>query len=63
MARGVLGAFHELDSVVDAIESLKKRRFTRFTVYTPTPRHEIEHAVKPPVSKVRPETRARPESR
>ena len=53
MARGVVAAFRELDSVIDAIESLKKRRFMNVTVYTPTPRHEIEHAIKPPVSKVR----------
>jgi len=53
MARGLIAAFRELDACVDAIEALKKRSFLRFTVYTPTPRHEIEHAVKPPVSKVR----------
>ena len=53
MARGLVAVFHELDAAVDAIEALRKRNFTQFTVYTPTPRHEIEHAVKPPVSPVR----------
>jgi hypothetical protein len=53
MARGLVAAFRELDACVEAIEALKQRNFSRFTVYTPTPRHEIEHAVKPPVSKVR----------
>jgi len=41
--RGVLGAFHELDSAVHAIEDLGKHRFRDITVYTPTPRHELEH--------------------
>jgi ActD protein len=53
MARGLVAVFHELDAAIDAIEALKKRNFTQFTVYTPTPRHEIEHAVKPPGSPVR----------
>jgi hypothetical protein len=53
MARGLVAAFRELDACVDAIEALKQRNFSRFTVYTPTPRHEIEHALKPPTSKVR----------
>jgi ActD protein len=53
MTRGLVAAFRELDACVDAIEALKKRNFTRFTVYTPTPRHELEHAVNPPRSKVR----------
>jgi hypothetical protein len=42
---GVIGAFHELDSTVHAIEELKKKRLGEVTVYTPTPRHEIEHAI------------------
>lgn len=42
---GVIGAFRELDSAVDAIEALKKENLGEVTVYTPTPRHEIEHAV------------------
>jgi ActD protein len=50
---GVLAAFHELDAAVEAIEELKKQKHADITVYTPTPRHEIEHAVHPPTSKVR----------
>jgi hypothetical protein len=42
---GVLGAFRELDAAVQAIEELKQKRLGEVTVYTPTPRHEIEHAV------------------
>lgn len=50
---GVLGAFRELDSTVIAIEELKKRRLGEVTVYTPTPRHEIEHAINAGHSPVR----------
>ena len=53
MIQGMLGAFKELDATVDAIEALKKDRVGEVTVYTPTPRHELEHAVHPPVSPVR----------
>ena len=53
MRRGLVAAFREIDAVCDAIEGLKKKNFTQFTVYTPTPRHEIEHALKPPISPVR----------
>jgi hypothetical protein len=51
--QGVLGAFRELDSAVYAIEALKKARVGDITVFTPTPRHEIEHAVGHGPSKVR----------
>ena len=50
---GIIAAFRELDAAVDAIEDLKKQKFTDITVYTPTPRHEIEEAVDPPTSPVR----------
>jgi hypothetical protein len=53
MTRGLVAAYRELDAVVEAIGALKRKNFTKVTVYTPTPRHEIEHAVKPPTSKVR----------
>ena len=43
--QGVLGAFHELDAAVHAIEDLKKQRFQDLTVYTPTPRHELEEVI------------------
>lgn len=51
--QGVLGAFHEIDSAVHAIEDLKKQKFGDITVFTPTPRHEFEHAMAHPPSKVR----------
>jgi len=50
---GVMGAFHEIDAAVHAIEDLKKQRSGDITVFTPTPRHEFEHAMKHPPSKVR----------
>ena len=51
--QGVIGAFHNLDQAVHAIEELKKERIGDITVYTPTPRHEFEHALEAPPSKVR----------
>src|SRR5215212_5861589 len=51
--QGVLGAFRELDSAVHAIEDLKKERVGDITVYTPTPRHELEYAMGHGPSKVR----------
>ncbi|HJU67590.1 MAG TPA: DUF3341 domain-containing protein [Gemmatimonadaceae bacterium] len=43
--RGVLGVFRELDSAVDAIAELRRSKAGSITVYTPTPRHELEHAL------------------
>jgi hypothetical protein len=51
--RGVVGIFPNLDDVVHAVEELKKGKYRDVTVYTPTPRHEIEHAVHAPNSPVR----------
>ena len=51
--QGVLGAFHELDSAVEAIEELKKERFSDITVYTPAPRHEFDHVLAHGHSRVR----------
>jgi hypothetical protein len=51
--QGVLGAFRELDSAVHAIEDLKKQKIGDITVYSPTPRHEFEHAMDHGPSKVR----------
>lgn len=51
--QGVLGAFHEIDSALHAIDDLKEQRFGDITVFTPTPRHEFDHAMKHPPSKVR----------
>ena len=50
---GVLGAFRELDTTVDAIKELKTNRLGDVTVYSPTIRHEIDHAIHAPVSVVR----------
>src|SRR5215208_2779523 len=50
---GIIAAFHELDSAVHAIEELRRNRFTEITAYTPTPRHELEHALEAPPSRVR----------
>ena len=51
--RGVLGIFPQLDAAVDAVEDLKHQRLGDVTVYTPTPRHELEHAIHAPTSPVR----------
>jgi hypothetical protein len=53
MRQGLVAVFPHLDDTCHAIEALKKANFKQFTVYTPTPRHEIEDAVKPPMSPVR----------
>src|SRR5213593_273599 len=50
---GIIGVFAEIDAAVDAIEELRRNRFNDLTVYTPTPRHEFEHALEPPPSRVR----------
>ncbi len=51
--RGVLGAFRELDSTVLAIRELKKQRIGEVTVYTPTPRHELDEVLAAGPSAVR----------
>ena len=53
MARGMLGAFTEIDAACDAIAGLRKQGVGKITVFTPTPRHEFEHALQPPPSPVR----------
>jgi len=53
MMQGMLGVFAELDSTVEAIEELKQKQVGKLTVFSPTPRHELEHAVDPPQSPVR----------
>ncbi len=50
---GVLGAFHELDATVSAIEALRKQKLGDVTVFSPTPRHELEHAMEHGPSPVR----------
>jgi hypothetical protein len=51
--QGVLAAFREIDSAVEAIQDLKKKGFNDITVFTPTPRHEFEEVLQPPKSGVR----------
>src|ERR671914_644817 len=53
MAAGVIASFREIDTAVHAIEELRRQRFAEITVYTPTPRHEFEHALEAPPSPVR----------
>lgn len=53
MYRGIVGVFAELDSTVDTIEELKGKKLGSLTAYSPTPRHELEHAIDPPQSAVR----------
>jgi hypothetical protein len=51
--RGVLGSFRELDAAVSAIEALKEAKLGAIQVFTPTPRHELEHALDRGPSSVR----------
>ena len=50
---GVLGRFRELDAAAEAIEELREHKVGDLTVYSPTPRHELEEALGNPVSPVR----------
>ncbi len=50
---GIIGAFEHIDSAVDAIGDLRRNKYNDLTVYTPTPRHEFEHALDAPPSRVR----------
>ena len=50
---GVIAAFEEIDVAVEAIEDLRRNKFNDLTVYSPTPRHELEHAMEAPPSRVR----------
>ena len=50
---GIIGAFEHIDSAVDAIGELRRNKYNELTVYSPTPRHELEHAIEAPPSKVR----------
>ena len=52
VSSGVLGVFAHLDTASDAIRKLKRDGYA-LTVYSPTPRHELEEAIQPPESAVR----------
>jgi hypothetical protein len=43
--QGIVGVFRELDATTDAVGALRKLRAGNITIYSPTPRHEIEHAM------------------
>lgn len=49
---GVLGIFPHLDTATEAIRRLREAGY-EMTVYSPTPRHEIEEALERPESAVR----------
>ena len=51
--RGVVAAFRELDAAVLAIRELKRQRIGEVTVYSPTPRHELDEAIAAGPSPVR----------
>lgn len=42
---GVVGVFNEIDAAVEAIEELQQEKLGALTVYSPTPRHEFDHAI------------------
>lgn len=50
---GVLGVFGQLDATVDAVRRLQDGRHERLTVYSPMPRHELDHVLDQPTSPVR----------
>ena len=50
---GLIAVFSELDATVAAITDLRRQQYNELTVYTPTPRHEFEHALEAPPSRVR----------
>ena len=50
---GVLGAFRHIDAATQAIHELKDMGYEDFTVYSPTPLHELEGAIGDKVSPVR----------
>jgi hypothetical protein len=49
---GVLGLFRYLDSTTEAVQRLRGEGY-ELTVYSPTPRHEIEESLESPESAVR----------
>ena len=51
--RGIVGVFPELDATVEAVAELKKLRVGDVTVYSPTPRHELDGVLKHGPSVVR----------
>lgn len=50
---GCLAIFREVDAAAGAIETLRKAGHKDIVVYSPTPRHELEHAIHTPESPIR----------
>ncbi len=50
---GMLAVFGELDATVTAIERLRALKVSDIVVFTPVPRHELDHALHEPESPVR----------
>ena len=50
---GVLGIFSHMDTLIAAIKHFKGKGRDDFKVYSPAPRHEIEHALDEKTSSVR----------
>jgi hypothetical protein len=49
---GVWATFEYLDDTCEAIKELKNENFNHITTHTPCPRHEIDHALGDPQSRV-----------
>lgn len=49
---GVWGTFEYLDDTCHAIKELRKAGYQKLTTHTPCPRHEIDHALGDPQSRV-----------
>jgi hypothetical protein len=50
---GMLAVFDSVDSAIEAIEGLRAAGLKRFTVFSPAPDHNLEHAIHAPNSPVR----------
>ncbi len=49
---GVWATFEYLDDTCSAIEELRKKGYNQITTHTPCPRHEIDHALGNPQSRI-----------
>jgi hypothetical protein len=50
---GMLAVFDGVDGAIEAIEALRASGQKRFTVFSPAPDHDLEHAIHAPQSPVR----------
>ncbi len=53
MAEGLLAAYRHIDAASDAVRDLKRQGYEGFTVYSPTPVHELLDAIDHKPSPVR----------